>query len=208
MKISRSRLRHWGKIVGKVLLGIAILSGVSLGLYHLGLVVTPIAGTGAQPVIYSPSVRQTENYRRQAQQQVADLQDLDAQLVTVLTSAEDIYVLSKAAQGCLETAADLDKVISLTYPPTALVSLQDGLLNAADQYLVAAIAVNHWVGSPTQENYLGALETIRLARAGRSVVETNPWLQHSPTTTVTQTKTEVSPVLPAPPEENPSGWGE
>ncbi len=199
MKISRRYL----KIAGQGLLGLVVLLGVSGGLYQLGLVVTPIT-TGGVPVIYSPSVRQTENYRRQAQRRVEDLRVLDVQLVEVLTSAEDVYTLSHAAQTCLQTAVELDKVISLTYPPAALVSLQDGLLNAADQYLVAAIAVNRWVGEPTQENYLSALETIRLARASRSVVETNPWLQRSP---VTPTEMHVVPPAPAS-EENPNGWGE
>ncbi len=199
MKISRRYLRY----VGKVLLILIALFGISWGLYQLGLAVTPI--TGEQPVIYSPSVRQTESYRRQAQQQVEDLQVLDTQLVAVLTSAEDVYALSNAAQDCLSIAADLAKIISLTYPPAALVSLQDGLLNAADQYLAAAIMVNRWVGEPTQENYLSALETIRLARASRSVVETNPWLQRVPTT---ETQQPAAP-LPVPTfEENPNGWGE
>jgi len=204
MKISRSRLRHWGKLVGKVLLILIALFGISWGLYQLGLVVTPT--TGGQPVIYSPSVRQTESYRRQAQRQVEDLQVLDTQLVAVLTSVEDVYALSNAAQDCLSTAVELAKIISLTYPPPALISLQDGLLNAADQYLVAAITVNRWVGEPTQENYRGALEAIRLARASRSVVETNPWLQRVPITETQPPAPEsfTTPVL----EENPNGWGE
>lgn len=199
MKISRRYL----KIAGQVLLGLVVLLGVSGGLYQLGLAVTPIT-TGGQPVIYSPAVRQTEIYRRQAQQRVGSLQTLDAQLVAVLTGAEDVYALSNAAQTCLQTAVELDKVISLTYPPAALVSLQDGLLNAADQYLAAAVMVNRWVGEPTQENYLGALEAIRLARASRSVVEINPWLQCTP---VTPTEMNVVPPAPAV-EENPNGWGE
>ncbi len=203
MKISRSRLRHWSRIAGKVWLILIALLGMSWGLYQLGLTVTPI--TGGQPVIYSPSVRQTESYRRQAQRQIADLQVLDTQLVAVLTSVEDVYALSNAAQDCLSTAAELAKIISLTYPPPALISLQDGLLNAADQYLAAAIMVNRWVGEPTQENYLSVLEAIRLARASRSVVETNPWLQRSSTT---ETQPSASP-LPVPAlEENPNGWGE
>jgi single-stranded DNA-binding protein len=51
----------------------------------------------------------------------------------------------------------------------------------------------------TQENYLNVLETIRVARASRSVVETNPWLQRTATTETQQ---------PAPAfEENPNGRG-
>ncbi len=197
MKISRRLLRRVGRVVCSLALG-----GLgSWGLYQLGRSVTP-PSSALVPGIYAPAVRQTETYRRQAQTWLQASYTLDAELLALVTTthAADVYALSNAAQQALQTAADLSQAISLAYPPAALVSLRDSLQTTADTYLEAAFAVNTWVGEPTEDNYLAALEALRLARAAQASVAANPWVQ-----TTAAPGTVVAPLNPVNPEV-PDGW--
>ncbi len=174
VRLSRRRVRRWGR--GGAI-AVALL-GATLGFYHLGRAVTPPAA--GQPVIYSPAVRRTEDYRRQAQAWLAALSALDAELVTLLhAESRDIYALAEDAQRALDAAVALDQAVLLTYPPASMASLHAGLQSAADGYLDAAIALNHWVGEPTATLYVGTLEALRTARAAQAVVAANPWLSEA-----------------------------
>ncbi len=173
MKLSRRALRRWGRISGGLLVTLLALGG----LYRLGRAVTPVTGAPLPP-LYAPAVRQTETYRRQARAWLAALQARDAGLVALVAAAQpmDVYALANTGQQELQAAAEVSQAISRTYPPAALVSLRDSLQAAADAYLEAAFAVNRWVGEPTEDTYLAALETLRLARTCAARAAGNPWL--------------------------------
>jgi predicted negative regulator of RcsB-dependent stress response len=109
---------------------------------------------------------------------LAELSKLDQLLVSIVQNPnEDVYTLSKKAEDALQIAAQVDQAVSLSYPPSALVSLRDSLQAATTGYLDAAVFVNAWVGQPTEQNYLTALEALRLARMAYQNAQTNPWLQ-------------------------------
>lgn len=176
-----------------------------MGLHALGRAVTPAPGERTLPVTYSPSVRRTEQYRRRAQAYLVDLVALDAWLANVVQNPDgDVYELSKTAEKSLRIAGRLDQAVSLDYPPSALVSLQRGLQTATTGYLEAAIMINTWVGEPTAEHYLTALEALRLARMAYQNVQANPWLERSPATR------DGADMLPetAPTGTPPDGWRE
>jgi hypothetical protein len=179
IRVSRRVLRRTGRIL---MIG-GLVIAVSLGLHALGRAVTPAPGENRLPVTYSPSVRRTEQYRRRAQAYLVDLAALDGWLANVVQNpAGDVYELSKTAEKSLRIAGRLDQAVSLDYPPSALVSLQRGLQTATTGYLEAAVAINTWVGEPTEAHYLTALEALRLARMAYQHVQANPWLERSPTT--------------------------
>jgi hypothetical protein len=144
----------------------------------MGRTVTPAAPPQNLPIIYAPAVHRAEQYRRQAVGYLAELSELDQLLVSIVqNSNEDVYTLSKKAEDALQIAAQLDQAVSLSYLPSALVSLRDSLQTTTTGYLDAAVFVNAWVGQPTEQNYLDALEALRLARMACQNTQVNPWLQ-------------------------------
>lgn len=179
MKIKRAALPRLRRGALLTLLTVAL----TVGLYHVGRVVTP-ATSGADVPIYALTVRQTETYRRQAQRWLTQLQTLDAGLLAVLTTSQNnLYTQSHLAQQHEAQALALTQQVSLAYPPPALVSLHAGLQETAEVYLAATYAVNRWIGEPTEAQYLAALESLRLARAAYAVVAANPWVQAAPAPT-------------------------
>lgn len=199
IRLSRRILKRVGKISGMLSLVLA----ASLGLHTLGRAVTPVPEADQLPVLYAPAVRRTEQYRRQAQAYLADLVEIDRVLAQVVRHPErDVYALSRTAEVGLRTARRVDQAVSLDYPPSTLVSLQRGLQTATTGYLEAAITINTWVGEPTEEHYLTALEALRLARMAYQTVEANPWLARSPTTR------ERPAAEQEPTQTAPGGWSE
>jgi hypothetical protein len=70
------------------------------------------------------------------------------------------------------------------------------------------MAINTWVGEPTEEHYLTALEALRLARMAYQTVEANPWLARSPATRE-HPAAEQEPVPgDIPTQAAPGGWSE
>ncbi len=178
----------------------ALLAAFSVGLHTLGRQVTPPPAPGAHPVLYAPTVRRTERYRRQAHAYLEELAALDALLLDVVQQpGGDLYRLSRAAEQALRHAARLEQAVSLDYPPSTLVSLRDSLQLVTTGYLDAALTVNNWVGEPTPTRYETALEALRRARLAYRQAEANPRLQGVP-------PPDPRPDLPA---EGPAGeWGE
>jgi hypothetical protein len=203
IRLSRRTLKR----VAKILLIVLSVGIASFGLFSLGQMVTPTPSTGYRPVIYTLSVRRTEQYRRQTQAYLDDLAELDSALAHILSNPNhNVYDLSEAAEANLRTAGRLDQAVNLDYPPSALVSLKRGLQTAATGYLEAALAINAWVGEPTEEHYRQALEALRLARMAYGNVQANPWLDRSPATDVS-----AEPLSTDQPndEDSPSGgWSE
>jgi hypothetical protein len=198
LKLSRRTLKRVARSTALV----AGVLGLCAGLYRLGRQVTPAAGAD-RPVIYSPAVRRTEAYRRKAAHWLDALRALDAALVGIVTADQgDVYALAEGAGDTLDAALRLNQGIGLVYPPASLVSLQRGLQESADLYLEAALAVNLWVGEPTHETYLAALEALRVARHTRTAVEANPWLAATPSASPVATPTPPASGDPAP------AWGE
>ena len=202
IRLSRRTLKR----VAKSLFVFLLVGGASFGLYSLGEAVTPTPSTGYRPVIYTLSVRRTEQYRRQAQAYLLDLAELDGALAQMLSNPhQDVYDLSEAAEANLRTAGRLDQTVNLDYPPSALVSLKRGLQIATTGYLEAALAMNTWVGEPTEEHYRQALEALRVARMAYGNVQANPWLNRSPTTDAPEPLPTDQPDSDAVPS---GGWSE
>ena len=190
--------------VGALLL-VLLLSG--WGLVRLGQAVTPTPPPGARPVWYTPAVRRTAAYRRQAVAWMAAWTALDGELVAVLHLDGEVYAQARAAQRLLERLERLDQEVLLTYPPAALVSLRDEVQVVSGQYLLAAVALNRWVGAPTEAHYWEMLEQIRLARWVHAAVAANAWLQLEQAAPAPL----ASPLRPPealPVEEVPDGWAD
>ncbi len=204
IRLSRRKLRRWLRWS----LGLLVLVAGLWGPYALGRQISPAPGVDGQIPLYSPSVRRTERYRRQAQRWLDTLHTLDAQLVAALrTDAGDVYGLSRQGQTALDRAADLSQDIALTYPPASLVTLRDALQLTADRYLETAVALNRWIGEPTPANQTVALESLRQARTLLLQAAANPRLQE-PTGPDDLSPAISTPASPDGPAFDPGDWGD
>ncbi len=211
IRLSKRQLRR-----GLRWLGGLVLIGLGLWLpYWVGQHVTPPATT-RRPALYSPTVRHTETYRRQAQRWLRALETLDADLVGVLadTGTADVYHRATRAQGLLSRTGRVSEQIALQYPPVSLVSLRDSLQLTSDHYLTAALLLNAWVGEPTPELYQEALEAVRVARTLHAQTASNPWLSAAmaPATALPEAAPGVPLTPPTPPAVTPTpgsgGWAD
>ncbi len=204
IRLSRRKLRRWLRWPLGILGGLCCL----LGPYALGRQISPAPLPDGRVPIYSPSVRRTESYRREAHRWLEALQTLDARLVAALrTDAGDVYALSQQGQSTLDQAAGISQEITLVYPPASLVALRDALQLTADGYLQAAVALNRWVGEPTPETQGAALEALRQARLLLAQAAANPRLQ-GPVDLEGSSPALITPEAPAAPAVNPGDWAD
>ena len=107
---------------------IAVLTVVALaGLYFLGDRLTPRDAAG-RPLIYSPSVRAAESYRRRVTEWIDEMERLDRRLTALLgadeiTDAAQLYALSDEAESLLSQATGLAEDVAFTPAPPALLGL-------------------------------------------------------------------------------------
>lgn len=169
--------KRWLRRLAAAVLTIAALAG----LYFLGKDLSP-RDAGGRPLIYSPSVRAAENYRRRAQGWAEELAVLDQRLAALLrageiTDAAQLYELSDEAEGLVDRATDVAQDVAFTPAPTAMAGLAQQSEQAASAYLEAALAAARWVGAPQRDSLRAALEALRAARAARADLEASQWIR-------------------------------
>jgi hypothetical protein len=165
-------------VVGAVLAG-----GAMVGLYALGVGVTP-EDSGGHPQVFSPSVRATELYCQKAGRWVERMAEMDRRLTALLDEgatpdAMALHAQSQEMQAIGEEAAALVRETSTTAVPVAMVGLQERVRTAADAYLQVSLATARWLGAPSAAERRKALEALRAARALRIELEASRWLTES-----------------------------
>jgi len=168
VRISRRALRRVALIL--------CLPLILIGLAYLGRSQTP-RDAGGQPLLLSPSLKATLEYRAQARRWVARFHDLDADLETLLTTQRDIYTQTETTNDLLERALGLAQEIEIARAPAALAGLRDLLARTSLVYLDAVRAAADWVGAPTPENEQRVFEVLDQARALLTQVAGSRWLQ-------------------------------
>lgn len=136
--------------------------------YFLGDYVTPRDAEG-RPLIYSPSVRSAEQYRRSVRRWVDDLAEIDARLEALLGEKDvgdpaQLYTLSTRAERLVKDTAVIVQDVEFTAAPPSLVGLHHQAQITADTYFAAAQDAALWVGAPQDENWRIAIETLEEAR--------------------------------------------
>jgi len=174
IRIRLSRRALWR---ASLTIGVAVFLAIC---YTLGDRLTPYDDTG-RPLILSPSIRAAESCRRAVLQWVAEMEEIDRRLTTLLSQEEigdaaQLYDLSRETQRLSEQAVALARDAAFTTYPPALAGFGEQAQAAAEGYLKAALATARWVGVPQQEGRRAALESLRLARGLRTQLETSRWL--------------------------------
>ena len=163
-------------------MAIAVLTVAALvGLYFLGDRLTPRDAAG-RPLIYSPSVRAAESYRRRVKGWIDQMAWLDRRLAALLgageiTDAAQLYALSDEAESLLSQATGLAEDVAFTPAPPALLGLSALAEETATAHLEAALAVSRWIGAPDVDQLRTALEALRAARSHRRALEESQWVR-------------------------------
>ncbi len=180
IRISRRRLR-WIK---RSVTSLIVVLAATLGLFALGRSSTLRTAEG-RPLLYSPVVRATEQYRVQVVAWVDQFKQLDHDLTGLLEPGSDLYEQSVKANGVLDQATQLAQATELTTAPAALAELRQMVQPVSQSYLTAAQAAATLINAPTPENQQTAAQTIEQARQALDVVQHSRWLI---TVTVTANK--------------------
>jgi len=177
IKLSRRTL-HW--------VGIGLGAVIALtALYLLGNYLTPRDAAG-RPLIYSPSVRSAERYRRHCLHWLDELATMDARIEGLLQSDEitdpaSLYELSQEAERLVKEASSLAQDAAFTPAPPALVGLKHLAQEATAAYVEAAQAAAIWVGTPEEEQLHYTQDKLEIAREREEALKSSRWLQGSET---------------------------
>jgi len=142
----------------------------------LGRARTPRDAAG-NPLLLSPSLKSTLEYRSKARAWVQDFHVLDGELKTLLTEGGDIVHQTQAVDGLLSRSVRLAESIELSRAPAALAGLRTMLAGTSLAYLEASRAVADWVGAPTPDRLAAAQAAMDAARDLLAQTEINRWLQ-------------------------------
>jgi len=172
------RLRLSRRLLKTSLTLLAVIAGLC-SLYFLGDTFTP--RPDGRPILLSPSVWATENFRRSARGWLAEMAEVDERILQVLQASDtadagELYRLSGEAESLTAAATDIVQDIAYTSPPPTMVALQEQAQVAASGYLEAAMATARWVGAPSAEARAAVLEIVQRARALRVALEQSQWL--------------------------------
>jgi hypothetical protein len=148
------------------------------GLTILGRSVTP-RDAADTPLLLSPALKSTLEYRAHARHLVRELHSLDEELEALLNSHTDIYQQSQSVNSMMDEALRLAKQVEISRAPAALASLRMSLSHTSLAYVDAAQATADWLGEPMPERERSILEALAAARRLLAHVEDSRWLEES-----------------------------
>jgi hypothetical protein len=142
----------------------------------IGWVVTP-KNVGGEPLIYSPSIKKTNDYQKSAMNWIAEIKLLDGRLNTLLASnSQGIYTKSKEAQDIFSGIYSVSQEIENAESPIAMQNIKDELVSTSSAYLDASQAALQWVSTSTDENLSKTKNMITVAQGQLSELENSQWI--------------------------------
>jgi hypothetical protein len=142
----------------------------------IGWAVTP-KNEGGEPLIYSPSIKKTNDYQKSAVNWIAEIKLLDGRLNTLLASNnQDIYTKSKEAQDIFSGFYSIEQEIENTESPIAMQNIKDELVSTSSTYLDAAQAALQWVSTSSDDNLSKTKSLITVAQGQLSELENSQWI--------------------------------
>ncbi len=185
LRLSRRKLR----LLGYGALALLAVLGVTIGLYGLGLHITPRT-VAQRPILYSPAVRAALDYRSRVSEWLVALDQIDHNLARLIdeTSGErngDLYDQSVRAEETIDGSVRLAQDTTLVSAPTALADLRQQVIAASLTYVTAGRATSILINAPTVENRAAAGVTLLTAREVLATVRSSRWFTQ-PVTRVTR----------------------
>jgi hypothetical protein len=159
----------------------AIPCVVLIGLVMIGWVGSPRDPSTGRPIILSPGLRATEEYRQKIfgwdQQLIAVDRDISSLLGN---DPSDLLAQSQGAERVQVQVNQIVQDIDVAEHPTAFTDLRGQLLQCAITYHDATQKLLSWVSAPTNANREQATAGLETARNIRNDIEQNSWLKPVP----------------------------
>ena len=175
LRISRRTLR----LISRSLLGVFFLCGVTMGVYLVGLQITPRT-VGQRPILYSPAVRAAIDYRTHVAAWLSTIDQIDRQVARLIdeTSSErngDLYDQSVRVEELIDQSVRLAQDTTLISAPAALSDLRQQVIAVSLTYVTAGQAVSILINAPTGESRSAAQAALAAARQALETVHSSRW---------------------------------
>jgi len=160
------------------------LQRVGIVVFILAVVFTIIGGFASpydengKPILLFPEVKAFEDYRRSARGWLAELDQLDSEISSLMSGEGqgDLFTQSRQAQLMLQHAVGITQEIDQVKPPAAALGIQEQVYSASMGYLEVARLTMQWVSVPEKAKMDEIQIKIGQVRELRETLERNPWL--------------------------------
>ena len=175
IRVSRRTLR----LIGRVGLWVAVLCGLTGGLYLIGVHITPRT-VGQRPILYSPAVRAALDYRGRVEAWLITIDQFDQSLARLIDETAgdrngDLYDQSVRSAETIDRSMRLAQDTTLVSAPTALADLRQQVIAAGLAYVAAGQAVSILINAPTPESRAAAQADLATARQTLEMVRSSRW---------------------------------
>lgn len=172
-RVSRRTLKRVARWLG----GLGAVLAVTIGLYALGLSLTPRTDRG-RPILYSPAMRAALAYQSRVTGWLAELRQIDPVLDQLVTnSTTDLYTQSTRADESLGRVLQIAQAVAIQIAPTSLAEVQRQMTSISLAYHQAAQQAAAFVAAPTPERSAAATEVLQQARDLARTLEESRWFQ-------------------------------
>ncbi len=173
LRISRRTLTRLVRVVGSL----GLLMSITLGLYGLGLSVSPRTEHG-RPVLYSPAVRAAVTYQRRVADWLKELDQIGDTLNRLLTdTSADLYSQNSQAEAMLGQTLQIAQAVAGQSAPTALATVASQMTDVSLVYYQAAQSVAAFVAAPSDDQLAAAVNAVDQARGLAQALAENRWVQ-------------------------------
>ena len=155
-----------------VWIGLALLA-----LLGLGLLISP-RDSASRPILLLPDAKAVEDYRVSIGDWHKQMQNLDAEITTILSGkfGSDLFSKSREAQKVMDSTIQLAQEIDRQDVPTAAIPAKSLLVQSASAYLSASRAMLQWVTAPNEENLAEAQNSLDRAKQSLEQLEQSEWI--------------------------------
>lgn len=173
IQVSRRTLRR----LRRVLIGFGLGLALTVGLYGLGLSVSPRTERG-RPVLYSPAVRAAVQYQRRVAGWLQELSQISDTLERLLTeTGTDLYTQNTQAEAVLGQTLQIAQAVAVQSAPAALSTVARQMTDISLAHYQAAQAVAAFVAAPADDQFAQAAQAVAQARRLADALAANRWLQ-------------------------------
>ncbi len=183
LRVGKFKLRI-SKTIIRAVAWIALAIAVIGALRAVGVSVTPRDERG-RPVLLVPSLWATNQYRKQVQGWIVEMEEVNGRLSALLeqdvdaANSTELYLQGEEMQNVGEKAISVDQRIAFEESPVSMVGLRDQAKAAAAACLESAVLASRWLNAPSEAGRREASESLEGACLLREELVGSRWLGSS-----------------------------
>lgn len=173
LQISRRIIKRALRVLGSL----SLLLAITLGLYGVGLDMSPRTEQG-RPVLYSPAVRAAVTYQRRVARWLMELDQVGDTLSGLLAdTGADLYSQNTQAEAALGQTLQIAQAVAVQTAPTALATVARQMTDVSLVYYQAAQLVAAFVAAPSGSQLTFAVNAVEQARSRAQALADNRWVR-------------------------------